>query len=106
MLKGRLRGTLCVVEHVLSILLVKFGTSRCHCVTATFVGMFYKLFLSSLKGLILLAWKPVFISLDKIWTLMGTHPRREGGDQFEYKKKSVDFLLPESSLCVCPLTGH
>lgn len=40
----------------------------------------------------------MFIALDKIWTLMGTHPGREGGDQFEYEKESVDFLLPLS----CP----
>lgn len=47
--------TLRVVERVWSILSVKSGKSVCHCVTATFVGVFYKLFLSSLTGIIFLA---------------------------------------------------
>lgn len=31
----------------------------------------------------------MFISLDKIEARMGMHPAREGGDQFEYGKKSL-----------------
>lgn len=89
------------MEHVSSILLVKLAKSLRRCVTAAFVGVFYRFFLSSLMGIIFLAWKPVFISLDKIWTLMGTHPGREDRDQSEYgKKEPVDFLLPISSLSV------
>lgn len=45
--------TLCVVEHVSSVLLVKLGKSIRHCVP--FVGVFYKLFLSSLMGILFLA---------------------------------------------------
>lgn len=33
--------------------------------------------------------KPVLISLDKIWTLMWTHPGRVGGDEFECEKRSL-----------------
>lgn len=43
---GTLLGdTLCVVEHLSSILVIKRGKSVCCCVTAAFVGGFYRLLL-------------------------------------------------------------
>lgn len=47
--------TLCIVEYVPSILLVKLSKSVSHCATTMFVDVFYKSFLPSLMGIIFLA---------------------------------------------------
>lgn len=88
--------TLCVVEHLSSVLLVKLGKSIRHCVPS--VGVFYKLFLSSLTGILFLAGSLCLFHWTKSGPWWGPTQAGRVGISLSMKKESVDFLLPLS----CP----